>query len=294
MIGNLGNSPGLEWFKLYAAVVVDNDDPMRLCRVKARIQTIMDDIPDEHLPWAVPFTDYSVGEHADYGVVKIPPKEAKVMMAFQDGSIHHPVYMGYLVDEKTQLFEMLHNYPDRNVLMWPNKCMVIVDTKSNEIMFRSMGDMHVYVTGNVDLTVKGNLTERVTGDRHLHVGGNNIEHIKGTDLKVVEGDDTTILTGNSSTFVSKDYTHTVEGESQRTVAKDNTEAYAKDSKRIVGGNDWLHAGGRQTRTGSPISDNPGSGGPSMIDALVAPEIPPKPKVKEWEGVRWEQPKDENE
>jgi hypothetical protein len=255
MIGDLGRPPGLDWFRLYEAVVVDNEDPRKLCRLRVRVKKFFDDISDEYLPWAGPFTDYSVGEHADWGVVNIPAKDSKVLVAFQNGSVHHPIYMGYLVDEKTQMYEMLENYPNRRVHLMPDKSMVLIDSTTNEVMIRSMGDLHLYVMGNIDLTVNGNLTERVLGDRELYVEGKNTEHIVGDNLRVVDGD--------------------------------NTAHYKQNSSQHVDGNNGDYATGSNVRTGKPISNNPGAGAPKP------PKDPKKPQVVEWKGVRWDQPKDKN-
>jgi hypothetical protein len=217
-------APGLEWFKLYEATVIDNNDTnssdgRQLCRIKARVATIMDQITDEFLPWAIPFTDYSIGESNEQGKGDIPIIGAKVLIAFQGGSLNHPVYMGYCVDEKTQLFEMLYNYPNRSVFLRKNHFLMILDAVTNEMMIRQVGDLHLYVTGSVDLTVAGDLTEKVMGNRTLYVDGDNTE----------------VVRGNSTKYVGKDLSETIKANSNSLVGGSQSEVITKDSTLTIGG-----------------------------------------------------------
>lgn len=45
---------GLNKDRTYVGVVVDNNDPERLCRVKVQIAQVFDGISTDLLPWALP------------------------------------------------------------------------------------------------------------------------------------------------------------------------------------------------------------------------------------------------
>jgi hypothetical protein len=316
-MNEFGKTPGLEWFKLYSGKVTENDDSThedgrKLCRIRVRVPVIFEGIEDDALPWCIPFTDYSIGESADWGKGSIPPKDSKVLIAFQGGSLYHPVYMSHHVDEQVFLEEMIENYPHRRVALLPNKFLAVVDTKSNDVFIRNPGRMSIYIIGNADLTVTGNLTEKVMGNRHVFVQGSSIEHIEGDRIVHVNGNEQHVVEqGRSDTVYQNEQrlvggtgsTH-VNGNSihvtgmQRFVASgsDNMEVYAGSSGRWVGGNDGLYSSGNQIRMGMTIHDNtlgvtPGS--PTAPPPPTPPDRPQKPVILEWNGVRWEQPKDTN-
>lgn len=367
-------TPGLEWFKLYSGVVVDDDtnheDGRHLCRIRVRIPTIFDGIEDDQLPWCIPFTDYSRGEHKNWGYGSVPPKDSKVLVAFQDGSVYHPVYMSHPIDDKVVLEELEENYPARQVLLLQNKFLCVIDTKSNEVFIRNPGRMSMYVVGDLDLTVKGDVSEKIMGNRNVSVAGDSIEHVKGDRTVFVEGDSVVITKGDRKVHDEGDYlaitrgdtkihregdvqdvtkgdtliynegnTESVtkgdrrvhiKGDSQDVVKGDrktftkgaygnvsygtrlvmaggrNVEIYESSSGRWVMGHDGLYAYGNQVFTGHVITniDNmPDAPEKALGDSIIptSPPAPPKapdaPKplvMKDWAGVRWEQPKDNNE
>jgi hypothetical protein len=53
-------SQGLSPLTSYEGVVIDNNDPEKLCRLRIRVKRLLDGIPDNCLPWAIPGTTVSV------------------------------------------------------------------------------------------------------------------------------------------------------------------------------------------------------------------------------------------
>lgn len=78
--------------KKYLGIVEDMDDPLRLGRVKARIQWLFGDIPTADLPWANPKHSVFFGQGGLCGQFSIPKKDAIVEIIFNDNNIYAPEY----------------------------------------------------------------------------------------------------------------------------------------------------------------------------------------------------------
>lgn len=72
----------------WRGVVVDNNDPLRLGRVKVRVYPIFEGVLDEDLPWAEPAFSLS-------GMFFIPQVNSWVWCFFEQGDYHRPVYFAY-------------------------------------------------------------------------------------------------------------------------------------------------------------------------------------------------------
>ena len=185
-------TPGLSATRLYYAKVVDNNDPDRHGKIRARPSKIFDGIEDADLPWAIPTFGHTDGASEDSGIICIPKIGSRVLLSFQDGSPFHPIYGGYTVDGQTRLSEADHNYPDR----------AVVDTRSNELFIRVPGDVHTLIEGNLDFTVMGNSTFRVGGAHEQIVNGSSTERVQGSQTSIVKGDRTELTAGSARKFVS--------------------------------------------------------------------------------------------
>lgn len=248
MIGltnDLKEAAGLNPHKHYEAVVVDDDDPKRWCRVRARVPGMCDGIPDEDLPWAIPLGfNHLRGASSKSCSISIPKKGTKVLLKFQDGKPTKPTYSGYVVDQTTVPEEIKHNYPFRSLWRLENKFMVVVDEKTNEVFIRNPGNFNVYIQGNVDLTVVGNLTERIDGSVHRHIKG--------------------------------DVTETIDGSYKRNIKGNRDETINGSSKYFVQGADGQHSGTSMERTAPYINDDMPKSGPSAAA--------PRPEIPVWPGI----------
>lgn len=95
-VQNQQDDPIADDFKFYGnyrGEVVDNKDPLEAGRVRVRIFGVFDEIPDEHLPWAI-FLDPFMGGLSDIGSSIIPNIGSHVWCFFENGEHHNPVYFG--------------------------------------------------------------------------------------------------------------------------------------------------------------------------------------------------------
>jgi len=73
--------------KLWFGLVEDNKDPDRLGRIKARVQSVFDNIPIEDIPWATPIKTLSARSYEAPAIGKI------VSVFFPNDNLYEPYYM---------------------------------------------------------------------------------------------------------------------------------------------------------------------------------------------------------
>ena len=75
----------------YRALVVDSNDPDQVGRVKVRVLGVMNDTPEDALPWASPAFPLLGGGEAS-GTISVPAAGALVWVFFEMGDPLFPVY----------------------------------------------------------------------------------------------------------------------------------------------------------------------------------------------------------
>lgn len=215
---DLNTPQGLNKEFSYEAIVVNNDDSQTdrpfTCRIQARVAIMFDGIPDEHLPWAIPFFEHPDGASAKSGRAFLPKVGTKVLLTFQEGRETHPTWTGYTVDQKTVMEEIKLNYPNRIITQrLQNGAITLYDTKTNELFIRNVGDTKVYIEGSTELTVIGNVTEVIKGNKETFVEGDVTENIGGNFTRNVGGNEAFSVGGNASKSIGGNWKHSTGGSS---------------------------------------------------------------------------------
>ena len=78
--------------KKYLGIVEDVDDPLRIGRVKARIDWLFGDIPAEDLPWMNPKHAMFFGTGGQCGQFSVPKVGSMIEIWFNDNNIYSPEY----------------------------------------------------------------------------------------------------------------------------------------------------------------------------------------------------------
>lgn len=265
--GDVAGGQGIPADQEFVATVIDNNDLKQYGRIRARVPTIFDGIPDDELPWCVPkFEHMSASADGSEGVFYVPEIGAKVSVKFQQGSPLHPIYSGYFVDGQTQMHEIKTNYPDRLMITkLKDGLMTLYDRKEHRLFIRNPGQCHIYIEGNVDLRVHGNVQEQIDGDKFAVVKGNLTEVVEGNYRKYVQGESDTLIAGNENYVVIGERNFGV-GELNRTV---------------VGGSDEYKVGGTAYKNAAFIHDNLDGHDSGNVFPSMKPEAPEFPI---WEGV----------
>lgn len=263
---DMAEGQGLSKDLWYVAQVVDNNDPKQLGRIKARVPEIFNGVSDKDLPWCIPASfNHTDGANAGSGVLIIPKVGSRVQVHFQQGNPLYPEYGGYHVDAQTALQEGAMNYPDRAVVRFMNKALLVVDTKDDIIYLRSPGDLRICVVGDLQLEVMGNVTERIHGNVTRQIDGNLDETIMGNHKVTVNGSVKEHISGTHHAKTDGDYLESVGG----------------SVIQSSGGPSTYRAGGTLALEAPMIHENSGVG---AGDPGSAGDATP-PTLKEWPGIR---------
>jgi hypothetical protein len=158
--GSLGN-------KMAAAVVVDNNDPEKLQRVKCRVSDLHTGRNDSDLAWSTKFGISAQGNTGKIGEIGLPPIGAKVILFFPEDDEHDTYYIADMHDKSTQIAELLVDYP--NVYGH-------IDASNNLWMVNTLQDTVLFVHGPSGSSYKylknGDVEHYVAGDFRMHVAGN--------------------------------------------------------------------------------------------------------------------------
>lgn len=163
---------GLDPTTPHKAIVVDNNDPDKLFRIKARIPILQDAIEDDDLPWLIPednihprgLTGGVLGHTAS--VWGTPKRGSWVSVYYRhNGDPHNGSYSVRVpFDKETVAEEFEVNYPDRLGYVLPSGMYFVVDERTKEVFVNFPGDYHMTVFGDVFQTVVGNHQLHVAKD----------------------------------------------------------------------------------------------------------------------------------
>src|SRR5580765_1085618 len=134
--------------KYSPAMVVDNNDPEKVQRIKYRIAQLQTSRPDDGLSWASPFGWSPQGNSSGVGDIGIPVVGAKVIVFFPEDDEHHAYYMADFHDKATQISDLLEDYPNSYGRVDASGNLFLVNTLNN-----TMRVIHVsgtYVKINAD------------------------------------------------------------------------------------------------------------------------------------------------
>ncbi|MFI7690057.1 phage baseplate assembly protein V [Nonomuraea sp. NPDC049655] len=90
IVADLVEQAERRFYGKYRAIVVDNEDPAGLGRLKLKVPSVLG--PDIVTGWATPCLPY--GGAADQGIVFVPEREAHVWVEFEEGDLEFPIWVG--------------------------------------------------------------------------------------------------------------------------------------------------------------------------------------------------------
>jgi hypothetical protein len=96
----------------HRAVVVENNDPLKLRRVQCTITDLFDDTDLTALPWIYPLNNIFLGGSVDSDYCAIPEIGSELVVVFPFNDIYFPFYIGYWVSDNTKSTEFDTDYPD--------------------------------------------------------------------------------------------------------------------------------------------------------------------------------------
>jgi hypothetical protein len=82
------NRLGSTYYGKYRGIVTDVDDPQNLCRIRARVDNVLD---GQQTGWAVPASPFAGDGH---GMVMLPAVGSGVWIEFEAGNLDFPIWSG--------------------------------------------------------------------------------------------------------------------------------------------------------------------------------------------------------
>lgn len=173
--------------KSYTGIVVDNNDPEKLSRVKVHIDGLWDHLTTEQLDWARPKRDCFLGGSPNSTNHYIPEVGSEVRVTFPNGDERDPQYEGVEVNEANKCTVFDEDYPDTygkkdsvgNITMTNKKTKITVHKFASGTSIQSDPD------GSVSLYTSDNLT-------YIRLGGDGKITIKGAKVEIIGTDDVTV------------------------------------------------------------------------------------------------------
>lgn len=120
-------------------LVVDNKDPEKAGRVRVRVAGLHDNIPNDHLPWAISGNASGRGPSSTAAQVRVPHIGSRVKVNFQQGDPTNPEYVGGVLTGASipEVFKV--NYPNRSGEYFPNGTHWYLDEQANTFFFSHRG-----------------------------------------------------------------------------------------------------------------------------------------------------------
>ena len=152
----------------YIGIIVDNNDPLKLQRVKVRIHQLHRGIPDAELPWAVKQPQSAQGFGSGLGSFGVPAKFTKVAIKFMNDSLMYPKYVGGLINSKDQaLTEFASDYPEvyGQIDCAGNLLKVVTKQGGETVQFihKSGSRITIAADGSIEITSAKDLTLNANG-----------------------------------------------------------------------------------------------------------------------------------
>ena len=183
--------PQLRSDRYLLGVVVDNEDPDMLRRVRVRIAALHLDTPDEHLPWADCLLHGLAGNGAGHGSYAIPEVGDFVWTDTSDPM--RPIVVGSIMKESGKLGLFETNYPRRYGTQDSKGNHFFVDRETDDVEIHHVSGTKVVIApdGEVTVTTVSHINFNVTGN--ANVVASQKAYVQAPDIEL-EGE--TVVTGN--------------------------------------------------------------------------------------------------
>ena len=197
-----------EFNGFFRGEVLKNDDPKKAGRVKIHVFGVYDNMPVEHLPWAI-LADPMMGGLKDNGGIFVPEVGSHVFVFFEQGDHEKPVYFAGAPaiqdgepDTPSESREE-GEYPYNKVFKTKAGISFEIDDTEDAIRFKfkhpSGNQMEIDNDGNKSETIVGDSEKNIEGDKTETVSGDVTESIEG-DKTIDSDSDITITANGDGTF----------------------------------------------------------------------------------------------
>lgn len=167
----------------HKGVVVDNNDPKMLGRVKAAITGLLED-STEMLPWVAPLNPFGLGGSNNCSSFSVPEIGSELIVVFPYEEIYFPFYIGYWQSSVTHQSDFDEDYPETYGFK---------DNTGN-ILKVNKGQQYAEIEHSSGAKIKiddeGSLFIDLPGDKHINIIKDKLENINGQWLINIVGNTT--------------------------------------------------------------------------------------------------------
>lgn len=167
---------GFRYDRFYRGVVLDNDDPSKIGRVKVNILGMFDEINSDDVPWAVPAFSIGSGSGVGYGDLSVPSVGSMVYCFFEQGDIYQPVYFASAPDAVHGVpTEAKTNYPDRRVIKTPGGIVLYIDDSDLEIKALLPSGTYIKLDSSVNIVHSSGSYVTIDSSGNITISGTRVD-----------------------------------------------------------------------------------------------------------------------
>ena len=146
----------------YRGIVTDNDDPLKMGRIKARVQDVLG---DEQSGWALPCAPFG-GD--SMGFFALPSVDARVWIEFEQGDADFPIWSGCWWGSQDEMPDVLANDANKKVLIQTEggHFILLDDSNDGEITIQLQGGQKIVINGtSIKIDNASNATIELSGPK---------------------------------------------------------------------------------------------------------------------------------
>lgn len=188
----------------HRGIVVDNDDPDKLGRVKVTIADLLEETDSTLLPWVYPHNPTGLGGNGT-GWFGVPEEGSELIIEFPFHDIYSGVYTGFYQNVNTHQSVFDDEYP--NTYGWVDSTGTYWKVKKTALtmeLYHASGIHYILkADGSMDVIVPEDKNEDIGANSITDVGGDKIESVGG-DLNINVTGAVNITAGNIITLIGAD------------------------------------------------------------------------------------------
>lgn len=171
------NSNGTLQGKISHGIVIDNNDPSQLQRVKVRVAELHSGRPEGEIPWSLQFMFSKQGHTNSMGSIAIPVIGAEVLIMFPEDDEHNTYYIADYYSKNTQIAELLVDYPHVYGNIDASGNLFLVNTLKDTVTFvhvsgtfiniQQSGMVNVVANNTMNFFANGDINMRATGGVYI-------------------------------------------------------------------------------------------------------------------------------
>jgi uncharacterized protein involved in type VI secretion and phage assembly len=184
----------------FRALVLDNNDPDKLGRIKVKVYGYFDGIQTEKLPWAVPAMPLFNGAGSGSGCFCIPAIGTDVWVFFERGDVYSPVYFAEATNGVKGLpaNAVGDTYPNVRTIRTAGGCIISLDdTTDAESITLSVGNNEGQDIVGIVISRDNNSVVLTNSNFNLTIGSDGSTTLTGKTVKLSNTDGSGSITINN-------------------------------------------------------------------------------------------------